>query len=57
MVCHVSNFHHRLGGIWAAPILGLKNQLYKEMTLSLAMNIFMIGSIFIMGFIISVSIF
>ena len=49
MVCHVSNFHHRLGGIWAAPILGLKNQLYKEMTLSLAMNIFMIGSIFIMG--------
>jgi len=49
VVFHVSNFHHRLGGLWAAPILGLKQELNKKMTLRLSMNIFMIGAIFIMG--------
>lgn len=49
LVFHVSNFHHRLGGIWAAPRLGPGKGLADSMTHRLAMNIFMVGSIFIMG--------
>jgi response regulator RpfG family c-di-GMP phosphodiesterase len=49
LVFHVSNYHHRLGGIWAVPLIGPEQQLVDSKTHRLAMNIFMVGSIFIMG--------
>lgn len=49
LVFHVSNFHHRLGGLWASPVIGTAESLYTSYSHRLARNIFIIGAIFIMG--------
>ena len=49
LVFHISNFHHRLGGLWASPVIGTAEDLYRSYSHRLARNLFMIGAIFIMG--------
>ena len=47
IVLQVSNFHHRLGGPWEVIQLGRENQIRKIRERSLAFDLFLCGSIFI----------
>lgn len=49
IVMHISNFHHRMGGPWSKIILGSEGAVRKDATYRLVLNVFMVGSIFIMG--------
>ncbi|MCC5815017.1 MAG: 7TM-DISM domain-containing protein [Leptospira sp.] len=46
---HVSNFHFREGGLWYPILLGRKTGLYEIREKSLNLDIFLLGSISIMG--------
>jgi diguanylate cyclase (GGDEF)-like protein len=45
----VSNYHHRLGGLWESISLGNINKVYEERERSIAMQLFLFGMLFIMG--------
>ena len=49
IVLQVSNFHHRLGGPWEVIQLGTENQIRKIRQRSLAFDLFLCGSILIIG--------
>lgn len=46
---HIANFRHRFGGPWSKIILGTETELRRSATYRLVTNVFMMGSIFIMG--------
>ena len=49
IVLQISNFHHRLGGPWEVIQLGTENQIRKIRERSLAFDLFLCGSILIIG--------
>ncbi len=49
LVFQISNFNHRLGGFYLAPVLGTYVQLHYKRELQQAFDIFLVGSLFIMG--------
>ncbi|MCG8689331.1 MAG: HD domain-containing protein [Desulfobacterales bacterium] len=49
IVMRISNFHHRLGGPWSKVVIGTRSSIEKDAMYRLVLNIFMVGSIFIMG--------
>jgi len=49
MVFHVSNFHHRRGGVWEAIQLGQEGQLRDLEERRVGIDLFLFGSIFIMA--------
>ncbi len=49
IVFQISNFHHRLGGFYLSPTLGEDTQIYETQEFQRAYEIFLIGSLFIMG--------
>ncbi|MCF7823184.1 MAG: diguanylate cyclase [Candidatus Marinimicrobia bacterium] len=46
----VSNHHHRLGGLWESISLGLHKEIIHKRENQVAMQLFIVGAIFIMGF-------
>ncbi len=48
-VFQISNFHHRLGGFYLAPSLGISTQIYEAYEIKRAYEMFLIGILFIMG--------
>ncbi|MCF7808744.1 MAG: diguanylate cyclase [Candidatus Marinimicrobia bacterium] len=46
----VSNYHHRLGGLWESVSLGLLQQIIHTREAHVASQLFLAGAIFIMGF-------
>ncbi|MBT8350543.1 MAG: hypothetical protein KJO26_04825 [Deltaproteobacteria bacterium] len=49
IIVQVSNFSHRLGGAWETITLGAPDQLHKRNELKIAIDLFLFGSIFIIG--------
>ncbi len=49
LILQTSNFHHRNGGPWTAIQFGEANEIRNKRIRSIAMDIFLIGSLFIMG--------
>lgn len=49
IVIHVSNFHHRKGGAWESITLGTSHQIREYRENKLTLELFLIGSILIMG--------
>ncbi len=49
LVLHVSNYHHRKGGVWENIILGSETEIRKLREDTLVVEIFLIGCILIMG--------
>jgi hypothetical protein len=49
IIIHVSNFHHRRGGIWEVIQLGREEDLRKAQEKRLSFDLFLIGSIFLMA--------
>ncbi len=50
IIVHVSNFHHRLGGPWEVIRFGSQKDIHQIREKSLACELFLCGSILIMGF-------
>ncbi|OEF98143.1 hypothetical protein BHF68_00165 [Desulfuribacillus alkaliarsenatis] len=50
VVIQVSNFHHRSGGILEAIYLGTEAQIRDQKNSNLALEMFLVGSLFIIGF-------
>ncbi len=49
LVVQVANFHHRNGGIWNAPRLGLEKDLRRERERTRDLELFLFGALLIMG--------
>jgi PAS domain S-box-containing protein len=49
IVLHVSNFHHKKGGVWEAIELGRESDLRQSQGKRLGFDLFLFGSIVIMG--------
>ena len=49
ILIHVSNFHHRLGGMWESIKLGGADEILARREMSLLFKFFLLGSIIIMG--------
>jgi PAS domain S-box-containing protein len=49
ILVHVSNFHHRLGGMWESVKLGGMDEMHAHQEKMLLFNFFLLGSIIIMG--------
>jgi response regulator RpfG family c-di-GMP phosphodiesterase len=49
IILHISNFHHRKGGPWRFIRLGDDRSIYEKHTKKSFLNIFIMGSIFIIG--------
>ena len=49
ILVQVSNFSHRLGGAWETITIGTPDQLQKRNELKIAIDLFLFGSIFIIG--------
>ncbi len=49
IVLHVSNFHNLRGGIWFSPDFGVAEKIHRLRDISLATDIILLGSFFIMG--------
>jgi two-component system sensor histidine kinase ChiS len=49
IVLHVSNYHHRKGGVWDKIILGSERSIHDVREKRLTLDFFLIGSIFIMA--------
>ena len=45
----VSNYEHRLGGLWESVSFGLTEDIYHHRENQVAMSLFMFGTIFVMG--------
>jgi PAS domain S-box-containing protein len=50
IILHVSNFHHRRGGIWEVIQLGKESDMRKAQEKRLSFDLFLIGSIILMAF-------
>lgn len=50
VVAHVSNFHYRKGGLWLEISFGEKGPVWKSHNRRIALDIFLLGSLFIIGF-------
>jgi PAS domain S-box-containing protein len=50
LILHVSNFHHRRGGIWEVIQLGRERDMRKAQEKRLSFDLFLIGSIILMAF-------
>lgn len=49
LIFQVANFHHRCGGLWTAPILGLQEAVARSAFQHSAQDLFLAGTIFIQG--------
>jgi len=49
IILHVSNFHHKKGGVWEIIQLGSKKDLHQSQARRLGFDLFLFGSIVIMG--------
>ncbi|WP_010419551.1 sensor histidine kinase [Leptospira inadai] len=49
LLLHVSNFHHQLGGIWQGISFGKAESLLSDQRNSIALELFVAGSIFMIG--------
>jgi len=49
LVLHVSNYHHKYGGIWKSFIMGQDEQMMNKIETKVAIDLFLIGSFFIIG--------
>ncbi len=49
LIIQVSNFHHRKGGIWEPIFLGTEKQIRNSRETKVTIELFLFGSIFIMG--------
>ncbi len=49
IVIHVSNFHHRRGGIWDVIRLGTATEIRKQQEITYLTDFFLLGSIIMMG--------
>lgn len=49
IIVQVSNFQHRLGGIWSTPRLGLSSHLGSERDRRRDLELFLLGALLIMG--------
>ncbi len=49
IIAHVSNFHHKKGGLWEPILLGSDRQLSKKRNMSLAYELLVFGALIIMG--------
>lgn len=49
LICQVSNFHHKRGGIWEVIRLGTQEQIYKIREQRLALDLILFGSILVLG--------
>jgi PAS domain S-box-containing protein len=49
LILHVSNFHHRRGGVWEVIKLGTEKQIREIRERRLTFDLFLFGSILIMG--------
>jgi len=49
IVVHISNYYHRLGGIWQEIILGKEEEVLHQQILLLGVSLFLSGSILIMA--------
>ncbi|RLD70625.1 MAG: hypothetical protein DRJ10_20185, partial [Bacteroidetes bacterium] len=50
VIFQISNFHHRAGGFFTTPKLGLKEDIYHERSMKMAFDLLLFGSILIMSF-------
>lgn len=50
LVFQISNFHHRVGGFYKAPEIGLKEKISTKRLSDIAFDIFLFGSILMMSF-------
>lgn len=50
LVFQISNFHHRVGGFFKSPELGLKQHVFNKRIFKFAFDLFLFGSILIMSF-------
>ncbi len=50
LVFQISNFHHRVGGFFKSPEIGLSKNIYSSRTNDMAFDLFLFGSILIMSF-------
>ncbi len=50
LLCQVSNYHHKKGGIWETIYMGSMDQITNMREYSMVVDFFIIGIIFIMGF-------
>ncbi|MBF0118905.1 MAG: response regulator [Desulfobacterales bacterium] len=50
IIINLSNFHHRKGGLWSSITLGFHNDIYKIREHAVAFDVFLVGSLLIMGF-------
>ncbi|MCE9500939.1 MAG: SpoIIE family protein phosphatase [Leptospira sp.] len=50
IVIHVSNFHHKKGGMWNSIQLGLENEIHDLRERNIFVDIFLTGSFLVMGF-------
>ena len=50
LVFQISNFHHRAGGFFTSPKLGMKEEIFTEKIKKMAFDLFLFGSILIMSF-------
>lgn len=49
LIVQVANFHHRCGGLWTAPVLGLQERVAHLALQNTARDLFLAGTIFIQG--------
>lgn len=49
LVLHVSNFHHRLGGVWQAPEFGYEEDVRKEQKRRIALDLFLSAALLAIG--------
>ena len=49
IILHISNYHHRKGGVWDTIILGTEHSIHDLREKKLTLDFFLVGSIFIMA--------
>ncbi len=49
LVLHVSNFNHRLGGVWQAPEIGTQEDLSREQRSRVGLDLFLAAALFAVG--------
>ncbi|MCB1306589.1 MAG: sensor histidine kinase [Leptospiraceae bacterium] len=49
LILHVSNHHHRWGGVWEQPILGTEQQLRTDQNRRIALEVFVAAAILAVG--------
>ena len=49
LVFQISNFHHRAGGFFTTPKIGLKEDIFRDKIMKIAFDLFLFGSILIIS--------